>query len=215
MTTWAPTVYPDELYHHGIKGQKWGVRRYQNPDGSLTPAGLARLGISPKKGYSSMTTSSYKKKYGNNDIRTKRSKELDKKITEKYQEDSLHKGRSIAKALIMNPDQELTYNMARSIGEGKVKSMLRAYFDLSVTTLFEFTAGSAIGEAAGKGAEKYTYATTKAAVPTKAMGTLTRIGVTSLATDAAGALARNSGTELSLQQRLIRDKYVKNKHKKR
>ena len=31
-----------ELYHWGVKGMKWGVRRYQNKDGSLTPAGKKR-----------------------------------------------------------------------------------------------------------------------------------------------------------------------------
>lgn len=33
----------DELYHHGIKGQRWGIRRYQNADGSLTSAGRQKL----------------------------------------------------------------------------------------------------------------------------------------------------------------------------
>lgn len=33
----------EELIHHGIKGMKWGIRRYQNYDGSYTKAGLKPL----------------------------------------------------------------------------------------------------------------------------------------------------------------------------
>lgn len=39
------------LAHHGIKGQKWGVRRYQNADGSLTAEGRKRYESDIKKGY--------------------------------------------------------------------------------------------------------------------------------------------------------------------
>lgn len=38
-----------ELYHYGVKGMKWGVRRYQNKDGSLTPAGKKRQAKQTKK----------------------------------------------------------------------------------------------------------------------------------------------------------------------
>lgn len=39
----------DEIKHWGIFGQKWGVRRFQNKDGSLTPEGRQRYGVGPSR----------------------------------------------------------------------------------------------------------------------------------------------------------------------
>lgn len=47
----------DILAHHGILGQKWGVRRYQNEDGTLTPAGKKRYSDNPSNIQTKTTTS--------------------------------------------------------------------------------------------------------------------------------------------------------------
>lgn len=71
----------NELYHHGIKGQKWGVRRYQNKDGSYTSAGKKhRASI---EGYS-YTKTSFKDKHHMTD------EELIKRIGRLQKEKQLH-----------------------------------------------------------------------------------------------------------------------------
>lgn len=77
--------YGDVLCHHGIKGQKWGVRRYQNEDGTLTALGKKRLskngditfekglqlqGITPKKENESTIRNRLKTAAASEDVET-------------------------------------------------------------------------------------------------------------------------------------------------
>ena len=55
----------NELYHHGVKGMKWGVRRYQNEDGSLTLAGKKRA-LKIQNRYTNISNNNkYRDKNGN------------------------------------------------------------------------------------------------------------------------------------------------------
>ena len=73
-----------ELYHYGVKGMRWGIRRYQNKDGSLTPAGEKRL----------------------NDYKSKESE----RITKKYQVEKLDTKRKLLEIEFEEKNDDFTYN---------------------------------------------------------------------------------------------------------
>jgi hypothetical protein len=75
----------NELYHYGIRGMRWGIRRYQNKDGSLTPAGEKRL-----NDYKSKETERITKKYQVDKLSVKRNK-LENEFIEKNDTHSLNK----------------------------------------------------------------------------------------------------------------------------
>lgn len=79
LTSNGGFISQNELYHHGIKGMKWGVRRFQNEDGSLTTAG--------KKRYGDESTGSDKKTSSNNGSKAPRKGLIARRkdsLTQKY-----------------------------------------------------------------------------------------------------------------------------------
>lgn len=108
----------DDIEHSGIKGQKWGVRNYQNPDGTLTAEGRARYG---------------KKSKG--------------KSTNKTKDESVHKyaggsryagvglrnvktGKDFVKWLFLGPVNTTLYNDMKADGISRGRRMLTVLFGI-------------------------------------------------------------------------------------
>lgn len=120
------TVYNDELYHWGIKGMKWGVRRYQNSDGTLTSAG--------------------KKRYSSDNPKKMTDEELNQRISRMQKEKqylelkkSTSPGKAYATELLKTAGNKIVGGAAGAIGgvAGKVAvdAVLNHYGDIAVAAV--------------------------------------------------------------------------------
>lgn len=96
--------YSYELYHFGIKGMKWGIRRFQKKDGSLTPAGRKRYDDEPSNG--SSTTSAA----GSKSTRSSKSSGVKTKTTHRQRLEQKYR------------DQGMSEEQARAAADKRIKT---------------------------------------------------------------------------------------------
>lgn len=145
-------MYYDELYHHGILGMHWGIRRYQNKDGSLTAEGIKRYRTDLKfqkkyNKYVAKQNEKLKKKQENEEL--KRTNELKSKkisdLTEEELNERIHRANLEKLATDLEKQYQQNVNTLNDMAIGPAKK-----FVMNIGGRFLENAASSIGNAAIK-----------------------------------------------------------------
>ena len=115
-----------DISHSGIKGMHWGQRRFQNEDGSLTPAGRERYGVDQSSKPTRAENARMKAK-------VKKAASAAKKVGSKVINDDYkdyvrrsNKGKLLLQSVLMGPVGAMSYQQARAHGRGRLSSLVFA-----------------------------------------------------------------------------------------
>ena len=118
----------NNLQHHGIKGQKWGIRRFQNKDGSLTPAGRKR-----QKQDNGPIHEDYSKSHDTKSVKSMSDKELRDRINRLNMERQYAQltateksiGRKIVSEVLLNVGKELAKEYLKNYAKKGIEELLK------------------------------------------------------------------------------------------
>lgn len=223
----------DELYHHGIIGMRWGVRRYQNSDGTLTPAGKMRYRSSDssvtkqvKKDWNNMSDKDFKNKYSGskktylkrvqkygdpymNSPKAIRGKKLEiqqKNTKNLYQEvDKYRKNQSKAKEIV----KDILMGPAGAMTYDMAKATGHSQAHSFVESFFDINLSQIAGSTVSA-------ATSAALAPISALGpaaTGLATGANYATQDAATKYFKKFNSVGSIQQKFLVDEYSKKKNR--
>lgn len=123
----------DELYHYGVKGQKWGVRRYQSKDGSLTAAEKKR-----RRADNQDREIRKERKQASKNRRTLSSEEINKRISrlklekefKNLTEENISPGKKAAKDILKNASIRVATAAVAGTTAYLVKAAMTKHFDV-------------------------------------------------------------------------------------
>lgn len=119
----------NQLYHYGIIGQKWGVRRYQNKDGTRTPAGKKRDNQEPAKSEDHMNSRMSKSKapsgLSNDELRKLNERLQLEETYKRLTTEKIQKSESWVKKALINASEQALTDFSKNVFLGSAKLLVK------------------------------------------------------------------------------------------